>query len=177
MGNQTEQWIILEDDENSQAWDKVYYDFKFSPSVNPNIKPFKFKIPVDIYDITDSPIWKNNEEINTIIRSAFIECMSDDSYMYALDWHHTGFRYNPRIDAHLEYPIFINDDSYEGEGYNVYFPYFYPNGDYYFFIAKDFSCGYLTHPWLKKVCVFGKSLKKQFNINAEKIGFKRCSTV
>jgi len=170
-------WRILEDDERKKIWDKVYSKFKFPSSINKSISPFIFKIPVDIYDISDSLIWTDNEEINAKIRSAFIACLKDDEYMYALDWQHTCFRYNPRIIDNFEYPVFIKYDTpiitefVHWEGYNVYFPEFYPNGDYYFFIAKDFSWGYLTHPWLKRAYVYGDCLRKCFKKMADEIGY------
>ena len=79
-------------------------------------------------------------------------------HMYALDWQHSGFRYNPRI-ATLKRSMFIHDERYENGGYNAFFPGFYPDGDYYFFISKDFLWGYLTHPWLRKAWIFGKQLQ------------------
>jgi hypothetical protein len=94
--------------------------------------------------------------------------------MYALDWQHTCFRYNPRVKNVIEYPVFIVDERYCGGGYNVYFPKFYPDGDYYFFIAKDFRWGYFSHPWLKKVWVFGNDLMLLFDEMANKIKFIPC---
>lgn len=38
----------------------------------------------------------------------------------------------------------------------------FPNGDYYFFIHKDFEWGYLGHPWERTITVFGKELIKGF---------------
>lgn len=57
MNYQSEVWIILEDDERNQVWDKVYSEFNFSPSINRNIIPFTFKIPVDTYDISTSQMF------------------------------------------------------------------------------------------------------------------------
>lgn len=68
MDYQSEVWIILEDSERNQVLDKVYRDFNFSPSIDKNIIPFTFKIPVDTYDISTSLIWNDNEEINEKIR-------------------------------------------------------------------------------------------------------------
>jgi hypothetical protein len=177
MTYQSEVWTMLDDDEENQVWDKVYYgNINFSPGKPRKKKPFKFRIPVDIYDISKSLIWNDDEEINSKIRLALIECMKDDDYMYALDWQHTCFRYNPRIVDHYEYPVFIKYDvpiineHVHWEGYNVWFPKFYPNGDYYFFIAINFSWGYLTHPWLKKAYVYGDCLREQFRSFADEIG-------
>jgi hypothetical protein len=175
MDFQSELWIILQEDERSAVWDKVYSEFHFSPSINNKLSPFRFNIPFDSYDIHNSPIYNDNEEINGMIKSAFIECMGNDDFMYALDWQHICFRYNPRINAEIKYPVFIKDSQYSGGKYNVYFPEFYPNGDYYFFIAKDFSWGYLTHPWLKKAWVFGNKLMCLFQESAHKMGFVSCA--
>lgn len=172
MGVQKELWIILSEDENDQIWQKIYSDFNFKPSINSDIIPFTFKIPFDVYDIKDSTIYKEDDLINKKIKSIFIECMEDDDYMYALDWQHTCFKYNPRIEVVMEYPVFIADERYLNGGYNVYFPEFYPNGDYYFFIDKDFEWGYLTHPWQKKIWIFGNRLMSSFRGCYKELGFK-----
>ena len=67
------------------------------------------------------------------------------------------------------------DERYGGGGYNIYFPEFYPNGDYYFFIAKDFRWGYLTHPWLKKAWVFGDNLMRLFQKYSNELSFIECA--
>jgi hypothetical protein len=172
---QSELWVILDDEESNFVWDYVYNRFLFNPSMNNKLSPFKFQIPVDSYDISNSPIYNDDESINKIIKSILIDCMGNDDYIYALDWQHTNFRYNPRINTVIEYPVFIKDERHTTYGgYNVYFPKFYPDGDYYFFIAKDFRWGYLTHPWLKKVWVFGYELMALFKENADKIMFVPC---
>ena len=181
MSFEAESWRILGDAEYHCVWDKVDEMFQFSPSIDSTVKPFNFKIPVDIYDITASSIWHDDNAINEQIRCALVECIKNDDYMYALDWQHTCFRYNPRIIDRLDYPIFIKYDTpiknehVNWEGYNVYFPTFYPNGDYYFFIAKDFSWGYLTHPWLKRVYIYGDCIRKCFSRFADEIGFILCA--
>ena len=173
---QNELWSILQNDEYNRVWDKIYSDFKFNPCYTDNgVAPFQFQIPVDCYDISNSPIYNDDVDINNIIKSIFVKSIDDDDFMYALDWQHTCFRYNPRINTVVEYPVFIKDERYEHGGYNVYFPKFYPNGDYYFFIAKDFSWGYLTHPWLKKVCVFGEVLMNLFKKHSHTLNFISCT--
>ncbi|MES9706026.1 DUF2716 domain-containing protein, partial [Bacillus toyonensis] len=41
----------------------------------------------------------------------------------------------------------------------------FPNGDYYFFIQKDFKWGYLGHPWEKSITIFGKEIIESFKQN------------
>ena len=176
MEFQSELWVILQDDEYDRVWDNLETEFRFNPRSAVNGLPtFSFPIPVDAYSLGEYSVWCENESINNgIIKTVFIECMEDDDYMYALDWQHTCFRYNPRIRDTIEYPVFIPDEKKPSLGYNVYFPEFYPDGDFYFFVAKDFRWGYLTHPWLNKVWVFGDKLISLIKKYSEKLGFMPC---
>jgi len=158
MCYQTDVWQIISKAEYKMIWDKIYNDFGFQPSIDASIKPFDFKIPFDIYDLKKSMVDWDNEDVYKIIINIFVECMVEDEYMYALDWQHSCYRYNPRIRNLKDNPTFIHDENYPCGGYNAYFPEFYPNGDYFFFVAKDLSWGYLTHPWQNKIWVYGDSL-------------------
>lgn len=53
--------------------------------------------------------------------------------------------------------------SYEEDGFNNYFPTYYPNGVYHLFIAKDWTYGMLGHPWKQEIVVWGKELIEQFD--------------
>jgi len=172
---QSELWLILHEEEQKHIWEKFYYEFQFNPNIKNELPPFKFQIPVNVYDINDSRIYNDDETINNLIKSIFIECMNNDDFMYVLDWQHTCFRYNPRVNTVTKSPVFVEDGRYEYGGYNVYFPSFYPNGDYYFFIAKDFRWGYLTHPWLEKVWIFGDKLITLFKKSYRELDFIPCT--
>lgn len=175
MAFQSEVWELLSDDEYNFVWDRVYTELRFCPSVKRTNPPFVLNYPFVIYDISKLPL-DNDDYYTTMektIRDIFIECLGNDDYMYALDWQHSGFRYNPRIMSPKP-DSFIKDERYCGGGYNAYFPDFYPDGDYYFFIAKDFSWGYLGHPWFQKVWVFGKSLIKSLAKKQEILQFIFC---
>lgn len=175
MELQSEIWMLLQDDEYRKIWDKVYTEFNFRPSINPIFPPFFFKVPVDIYDISNLPSEDEYDELmDKIIVDSFIECMGNDDFMYALDWQHSGFRYNPRIKT-LKQSTFISDDRCNDGGYDACFPDFFPDGDYYFFISKDFTWGYLTHPWLLKAWVFGEPLKEYFLKNLDILKFIPCA--
>ncbi|MDR0916311.1 MAG: DUF2716 domain-containing protein [Oscillospiraceae bacterium] len=168
MAQQDRQWVLINDEEEKAVWDSVEKVTGFVPrTTGREYKAFAFDVPLpegevkaaDIYDISTSRIYTNNAEINDMIREMLKVCVGDEPYMYALDWNHSSFRYNPRITEKIEYPVWIDGKSGSGDGYNVYFPTFYPNGDYYFFIARDFSWGYLGHPWLKRIYVYGQKLR------------------
>ncbi|MCL1792275.1 MAG: DUF2716 domain-containing protein [Oscillospiraceae bacterium] len=109
MSGQKELWIILHDEEYNTIWDKFQEEFQFQPQYGQYAKPtFIFNVPVDVYDIKDSPIYNDDEDLNDIIRNGFILAMDDDDFMYAFDYNHTSYRYNPRIKTVIEYPVWIS---------------------------------------------------------------------
>ncbi|MDR1231777.1 MAG: DUF2716 domain-containing protein, partial [Spirochaetaceae bacterium] len=168
MKSLKEIWVIMDGNEEKEIWNKIHNDFCFNPKYNE--KTFIFNIPVDVYNIEFSPLYKDEKELNALMISIFTTCMGNDPYMLVLDWQHSCFYYNPRITKKKRNPTFIKDKRY-GDGYNAYFPEFYPNGDFYFFIAKNFLWGYFTHPWKKRVWVFGEPLMMEIKNNALKLGF------
>lgn len=88
--------------------------------------------------------------------SAFRKLTTKDEYIYALDWQHPCYWINP----FLEFPKDELDEWI--------IPIF-PNGDYYFFIQKNFSWGFLGHPWEKSITLFWKELIQAFEENKPKM--------
>lgn len=91
--------------------------------------------------------------------------------MYSLDWQHTCYEYYPRVKIRKENPAFILDSEDSNDGYYAYFPEFYPNGDYYLFISRDLSWGYLTDPWRQQIFVYGEQLRKEIKKKSRYLGF------
>ena len=58
-----------------------------------------------------------------------------------------------------------------GGGYDAYFPDFYPDGDYYFFVQRDLKWGYLGHPWRREIWIFGVPLLDALSPRLEELGF------
>lgn len=143
--------VILDEKTYDNIWNKVYTKFKFKPSTDINVTPFEFDIDYRSYKLND--IW--TEEQEKIVNDIFKEISNDD--IYALDWHHDCFEFNPKEEITLDYKYHDADRDVE-----VYFPRYYPNGNYYFFISKDFSYGLLGHPWRKEIYVFGNELINKF---------------
>lgn len=150
--------VILDQNLYNNLWDKIYKDFKFNPSVDVNKKPFEFNINYKVYKLKS--LW--NEEQEKIVNDIFREMSNDD--IYALEWQSDGFEFNPNEEITLGYHYHDNDRNCE-----VYFPSYCPNGDYYFFIAKDFSYGLLGHPWRKEIYVFGDDLINKFESQIDKL--------
>lgn len=133
-----------------EIWDRIHNDFGFFPAsfINQTIKS---KIKYRAYKLKS--YWTEQEE--KIVNSIFIEMSADD--IYALDWQHDCFIFNPREEIPLYYHYYDKDRDC-----NVYFPSYLPDGDYHFFISKDWSYGLLGHPWRKEIYVFGNELIKKF---------------
>lgn len=143
--------VILDKNVYNDIWDNIYKKFKFKPSVDTNVKPFEFDIDYKSYKLKS--VW--NEEQEKIVNNIFKQISNDE--IYALDWQHDCFEFNPKEEIPLDYQYHDNKRDCE-----VYFPSYYPNGDYYFFISKDFSYGLLGHPWREEIYVFGNELIKNF---------------
>jgi len=175
------QWVLIEDNKECDAiWDRFVSLFHFQPDYSNKTKcPFGFPSyikHVKVYDIHGALIsldphdenhrYRTTQQIQTI-KSIFAECMGCDEFMYALDWQHSSFKYNPRIEEPFnEYTMYTNLHETR-----AYYPSFYPNGDFYFFLQKDFEWGYLTHPWQERVWIFGDQLTALFERYSDYLGF------
>lgn len=136
----------------NDIWNKIYKEFHFSPSINKQEAPFKFNVRSVCYKLNE--YWSNEQE--TIVNEIFKKLSDDD--LYALDWQHDCFEYNPQENIELGYSY--HDDERDC---NVYFPSYYPSGDYYFFVSKNWEYGMFGHPWRKEIYLIGKKLIKEFD--------------
>ena len=161
--------MLLDNTEQYKAvWDKVYSELGFAPGMR-EIIPFDIKVPHAVYgieDMTEAQI----DLMENIAKEMFARIA--DGRMYALDWQHSALLYNPR-DLDEQRDFWVDDESYIGGGYNVYFPSFYPDGDYYFFIAEDFSFGWLGHPWRQEIWIFGERLLPEAEAVYKELGWIR----
>ena len=146
---------ILNNDKNNELWDKIENDFGFNPNFyliknNKSNEIFNIKhLPFKIFKISnncyENELWQN--KINNILKKI-------NSDMYALNWQHDGFLFNPNQNISLT-------QCYENN-----FPTYYPDGDYYLFISKDFSQGIFNIPGFNftNACmfVFGNILIEEF---------------
>lgn len=139
--------IILLENEYNAIWNEIERRFNY-----PNIKNNNFisDLPYKTYKI---PFWNNNQE--KLVNQIFIESGNND--LYALDWQHDCFVYNPNENI----PTNKNWKDTE-RNCNVYFPTYYPNGDYFAFTSKDFAFGLFGNPWRQEIYVVGEALIKLF---------------
>ena len=161
--------MLLTDEQCRNVWDRVYDAFRFTPSIDTAVTPFVIAAPHKVFDISGSDE-SNFEQFDHLITDAFIKCTSPGEHLYALDWQHSAFLFDPREPQQME-SIYIEDSRYFGGGYHTFFPAYYPDGDYYFFIDKQFRFGYLSHPWRQEVWIFGEKLISEFEGVYKKFGW------
>lgn len=125
---------------------------------------FKVPKPFITYDVSSylngSGDLEENEKIYHDFEekslSAFRKLTTKDEYIYALDWQHSCYWINP----FLKFPR---------DEFNEWIIPIFPNGDYYFFIQKNFNWGFLGHPWEKSITLFGKEVIQAFEENKPKM--------
>lgn len=88
---------------------------------------------------------KSRTDLSQKSLAAFQRCTAKSQRLYALDWQHEGYWFYP----HGNYP---------DKGLIPVFP----DGDYYIFLAEDFSFGTFGHPWEESLCIFGQPLLNAF---------------
>lgn len=164
-------YTILEEPEVRAIWERIYEELDFEPSIRKHVPPFQLSAPYLILDLD----YASEEQLNRLfaeVPQAFSRCLGEDGWIYALDWQHSGFRYDPRLPI-TEHDHWVEDERFRrlGGGYNAYFPDFYPDGDYYFFVQRDLEWGWLGHPWRREIWIFGAPLLGALSPTLETLGF------
>lgn len=154
-------YILLDENERQECWDRILSDYKFLPRFAKDKYPWiivqgptkKFTLP--------ECVW--NEEQEHLVNSFFVKL--NHSKIYAFDWQHDSFVFSP--DDFDEMTKEYYDDE---RGYRVYFPSYYPNGDYHFFVDLNWRTGLFGHPWLGEIVVVGQELINCFDVHYKKLG-------
>ena len=162
-------YSILGEEESKQIWDRINTELQFQPSIRVNTLPFRLSEPYLVLDLACAA-QEQVEKLLAEVPGALAACLGEDDWIYALDWHHSYFRYDPRLPI-TEHSHWVEDESYMGGGYDAYFPDFYPDGDYYFFVQRDLKWGYLGHPWRREIWLFGAPLVERLSPELEALGF------
>lgn len=137
-------WISLKGKDYDKVWDRFYEEFQFRPSIYKKDWPsFRELKPFITYDI--SSVFRREEVADDFDDKLFESlkfCVEKKEYIYGLDWQHESFLYNP----HLSIPK------------GIWATPFFPDGDYYFHLNRNFEWGILSHPWEQSMCIFGDCL-------------------
>lgn len=159
-----------------EIWDWIYETLHFMPNCWDNGHDFPYGPPFEIpfahqvYGI-DNVSEAQLDEMNALAKQALLNAASEGQRIYALEWKSSGFLCDPESIGEFDM-IWVEDPRYPPNGgYRAYFPEFYPDGDYYFFIDEHKQFGYLGHPWRKEVWIFGETLLKEFEQIYHKMGW------
>ncbi len=165
---------ILNDQAYNEIWTWIEKELKFHPDCRDNshdfpyIPPFQFSGNYAVYGI-DNMTDEHGDSMDDLIHQALCNATLPGNRLFALDWQHEGFLYDPRTEAHDE--IWVECTFIKNNGYYTSIPDFYPDGDYHFFIDEHLKFGYLGHPWRKEVWIFGDALLKEFEGIYKKLGW------
>lgn len=165
--------------EYNRIWDMVYEKLKFNPSCKYDTTNHPMNVPLPFQISGNYAVYGINKFTHEqmdftekIIREVFVSVTSEGQRMYALDWQHSAFIFDPRNEREQK-SFWKEDDRYWGGGYNAYFPSFLPDGDYYFFIDEFFQFGYLGHPWRQEIWVFGDKLIEKIEEVYQILGWEK----
>jgi hypothetical protein len=127
------------------VWNKFYALFKFNPgpTVFPAIHSGQPQIKLDISELFNDV--RLIKELEVAAHSVFIRISEPGERLYALDWQHQCYDFDPR-------------KPFERDEYNDWIVPVFPNGDYYIFLKKDFSNVWFGHPWEQTVTLIGSSI-------------------
>lgn len=150
--------VILDEKEYNYVWDKIFSVYKFAPLYRDWSEREWIVLPGETKKYSLKGPWTSDQE--KLVNQCFKQINTSD--MYALDWHHDCFLFNPNEDIPYEY-WYHNEER----NCNVYFPSYYPDGDYHFFITKDWRLGLFGHPWKQEIYVMGRELIEKFDMLKE----------
>ena len=145
--------IIPQNTENL-LWNKLYNEYKFTPKIHGQFEWIKIPNENKTYH-KDTP-WTDEQEY--LINSFLEELVSDE--VYAFDWQHDCFLFSPKEYIPFNYEYYDTNRKC-----NVYFPTYYPNGDYHLFFDPDWNYGIFGNPWKKEIIIMGKILIEKFESN------------
>ena len=149
-----------------EIWDWIYKTLDFCPNVDRGhdfSNGFPFRIPfVHIVYGIDQMKEVHLDRMEKLIQKVLLKVTKKGQRLFALDWQHSGFLYDPRKMRYEQENTWVKDEIHPKGGYHASFPAFYPDGDYFFFIDENLKFGYLSHPWRKEVWIFGDALVKEF---------------
>ena len=140
-------WVELGLSAYRLVWDRFYAEFDFRPSVHsrdfPGIKEPRPSVTYALPRVDGQPRMPTAEEsddLDAAMLAAFRACTPLGMRIYALDWQHPSYFFDPHADFE-EWAVPV-----------------VPNGDYYIFLSQSFSWGVFGHPWEWTMCVFGEPL-------------------
>ncbi|KXZ13067.1 DUF2716 domain-containing protein [Bacillus nakamurai] len=149
-------WHCLSEEETGRLWCQFNRAVKWKPgSKFDQIKPPK---PFQIFDVSRG--FNGEEESISLlddaeakIVKAFQSCTLKQEFMYALDYQHECYMFNPH-------------EPIDKDEFGEWLVPAIPNGDNCFFIHQDIQWGLLGDPRQQTITVFGAPLIRAIHRNA-----------
>ena len=152
MQNKDDMWIELNESDYEKIWGKFFKVFGFN-YVYPNDRGTGILEPTPSITFSLQKIfadhqafYKAEKSINVLFHDLFKSLLDSNAWLYALDLNHPAYYFYPHHPS-------IHKKSFPG-----CLPHIFPDGDYYIFLAQDFSYGTFGHPLEQTLCVFGQQL-------------------
>lgn len=156
-------WSILNKFEYEKVWDTFCEKYKFNPSVHkkdwPSIITKSPYFKIDISSYYESKIKDIDNIIENIAIKTFQQITNKNEKMYALDWQHESYEFDPRLKMDRNNEL------------NEWIIPAVPNGDYYIFLTHDFENVWFGHPWEESITLVGH--KYMAIKNEVLVGFKK----
>ncbi|MGN7854066.1 DUF2716 domain-containing protein [Exiguobacterium acetylicum] len=137
-------WIPMTQAEDKKIWHVIDQQFQFTPSTTV-FPSYHSPSPFITYEVD----YEKREEIEQTLKRILTELTVEGERVMALDWNHQGYWIDPRR-------TFLRNEEGDWMIPAV------PDGDYSFFIARDFRWGYLGHPWEGSITLFGEDMISAF---------------
>ena len=153
--------VILDEKEYRVLWDRVFHEYGFDREQEAWLRP---PLPYKKYRLAQ--LWTEEQErtVNSIFKAL---CPGK---MYALDWQHDCMIFSPAEEIPLNFSFYDKERDC-----NVYFPSYFPNGDFYFFLSADWRLGLFGHPWRSEIYVVGDALTAAFDRIREQLALTEIS--
>lgn len=167
--------MLLQGAAEDAAYRKMKDVLEFLPSIKERgeptfFPPFQMSEPYVIFAIEETE--DKDDVMDELILAAFCRCVEPGESVYAMDWEHHTFLFDP-ADPQARDSVLLPGAGFGGEDLWACFPSFYPDGDYSFFFTEDVRMGYLAHPWRSEVWVFGEALIGEFERFYRKLHWKK----
>ena len=144
-------WQMLNEDERERVWTEFDTRFGFRASMDPEDWP-GIREPTASRTYAIGHVFGEAQrydrltiDLSNKLRRALQACVSPTTAVLVLEWQGPAYRFWPHEP--FEY---AEEDAWPVP--------VLPNGDYYIFLAEDFSFGVVGHPWEHTMCVFGAAL-------------------
>lgn len=143
-------WKPMHGPTMDKVWDWFYKEFEFRPSVYPqdwpSIHPQVHHFKLDISAIfEDYPSEAQLEAFEDLCKVIFLRLTRPGDLLYALDWQHDCFEFNPRMGWTESESRYIS---------------IFPDGDYHIFLTSDLGNLWFGHPWEQSVTLVGEGIAR-----------------